>query len=167
MTTQDHDLSKRPEAAGMSGKELLQAMIDGRLPGPAIGKTLSFRLVEVGDGFAVFEGEPGPHVLNPMGTVHGGWALTLIDSAAACACHTLLSAGSLYTTIETKGNLSRPITLDTGRVRAEGRVVSQGRQIISAEARLLSQDGRILAHGTSTIMVLSPRDGTSSPTAQR
>ena len=167
MTTHDHDLSKRPEAAGMSGKELLQAMIDGRLPGPAIGKTLSFRLVEVGDGFAVFEGEPGPHVLNPMGTVHGGWALTLIDSAAACACHTLLPAGSLYTTVETKGNLSRPITLDTGRVRAEGRVVSQGRQIISAEARLLSQDGRILAHGTSTIMVLSPRDGTSSPTTQR
>ncbi len=63
MTTHDHDLSKRPEAAGMSGKELLQAMIDGRLPGPAIGKTLSFQLVEVGDGFAVFEGEPGPHVL--------------------------------------------------------------------------------------------------------
>jgi uncharacterized protein (TIGR00369 family) len=96
-------------------------------------------------------------VLNPMGTVHGGWALTLIDSAAACACHTLLPAGSLYATIETKGNLSRPITLGTGRVRAEGRVISQGRQIISAEAKLLSQDGRILAHGTSTIMVLAAR----------
>src|ERR1700679_1869581 len=103
----------------MSGKELLQARIDGRIPGPAIGKTMSFWLAEVGDGFAVFEGDPGPHVLNPMGTVHGGWALTLIDSAAACAVHTLLPAGSLYTTIETKGNLSRPITLETGRVRAE------------------------------------------------
>jgi uncharacterized protein (TIGR00369 family) len=105
----------------------------------------------------VFEGDPGPHVLNPTGSVHGGWALTLIDSATACAAHTLLPAGSLYTTIETKGNLSRPITLETGRVRAEGRVVSQGRQIISAEAKLLSQDGRVLAHGTSTIMVLTPR----------
>lgn len=167
MTTHDHDLSKHPEAAGMSGKELLQAMIDGRIPGPAIAKTLSFRLVEVGDGFAVFEGEPGPHVLNPTGTVHGGWALTLIDSATGCAAHSLLPAGSRYATIETKGNLSRPITLETGVVRAEGRVVSQGRQIISAEARLLSQDGRILAHGTSTIMVLSPRDGTPSPAAQR
>ncbi len=155
--TNDHDLSKRREAAGMSGKELLQAMIDGRLPGPEMGKTMSIRLVEVGDGFAVFEGDPGPHVLNPMGTVHGGWALTLIDSATACAVHTLLPAGSLYTTIETKGNLSRPITLDTGRVRAEGRVVSQGRQIMSAEAKLLSQDGRVLAHGTSTIMVLAAR----------
>ena len=106
MTTHDHDLSKRPEAAGMNGKELLQAMIDGRLPGPAIGKTLSFRLVEVGDGFAVFEGEPGPHVLSPTGTVHGGWALTLIDSATGCAAHTLLPAGSRYATVETKGNLT-------------------------------------------------------------
>jgi uncharacterized protein (TIGR00369 family) len=157
MTTHDHDLSKHPEAAGMSGKELLQAIIDGRLPGLAIGKTMSFRLVEVGDGFAVFEGEPGPHVLNPNGTVHGGWALTLIDSATGCAAHTLLPAGSRYATIETKGNLSRPITLETGLVRAEGRVVSQGRQIISTEAKLLSRDGRVLAHGTSTIMVLTPR----------
>jgi uncharacterized protein (TIGR00369 family) len=157
MTNNDYDLTKRKEAAGMSGKELLQAVIDGRLPQIPIAETMSFRLVEVGDGFAVFEGDPGPHVLNPTGSVHGGWALTLIDSATACAAHTLLPAGSLYTTIETKGNLSRPITLETGRVRAEGRVVSQGRQIISAEAKLLSQDGRVLAHGTSTIMVLTPR----------
>ena len=157
MTNSDYDLTKRKEAAGMSGKELLQAVIDGRLPQIPIAETMSFRLVEVGDGFAVFEGDPSPHVLNPTGSVHGGWALTLIDSATACAAHTLLPAGSLYTTIETKGNLSRPITLETGRVRAEGRVVSQGRQIISAEAKLLSQDGRVLAHGTSTIMVLTPR----------
>jgi uncharacterized protein (TIGR00369 family) len=156
-TTRHYGLANRQEAAGMSGKELLQAMIDGRLPGPPIAETMSFWLVEVGDGFAVFEGDPGPHVLNPMGGVHGGWALTLIDSATGCAAHSLLPAGVGYATIETKGNLSRPITLDTGRVRAEGRVVSQGRQIISAEARLLSQDGRILAHGTSTIMVLAPR----------
>ncbi|HXN98836.1 MAG TPA: PaaI family thioesterase [Candidatus Acidoferrales bacterium] len=156
-TTRHYGLANRQEAAGMSGKELLQAMIDGRLPGPPIAETMSFWLVEIGDGFAVFEGEPGPHVLNPMGGVHGGWALTLIDSATGCAAHTLLPAGALYATVETKGNLSRPITLQTGRVRAEGRVVSQGRQIISAEAKLLSQDGRILAHGTSTIMVLTPR----------
>jgi uncharacterized protein (TIGR00369 family) len=165
MTTHDYDMSKRPKAAGMSGKELLQAVIDGHLPQIPIGETMSFRLVEVGDGFAAFEGEPGPHVLNPTGSVHGGWALTLIDSATACAAHTLLPAGSLYTTIETKGSLSRPITLETGRVRAEGRVVSQGRQIISAEAKLLSQDGRVLAHGTSTIMVLAPRASPEPPIA--
>jgi uncharacterized protein (TIGR00369 family) len=165
MTTQDHNLANRPEAAGMSGKELLQAVIDGRLPQPPIGKTMSFRLVEVGDGFAAFEGDPGPHVLNPTGTVHGGWALTLIDSATGCAAHSLLPAGSLYTTIETKANFSRPITPDTGRVRAEGRVVSRGRQIISTEARLFSQDGRVLAHGTSTIMVLAPRPAPAPSTS--
>ncbi len=138
----------------MNGKQLLQASIDGRVPQATITKTLSHRLVEVGDGFAVFEGEPGPHMLNPMGTVHGGWALTLIDSAAACACHSLLPPGVSYTTIETKANFSRPIKIDTGRVRVEGRVISQGKQIISAQAQVLSQDGRVLAHGTSTIMVL-------------
>jgi uncharacterized protein (TIGR00369 family) len=163
--TRHYGLADRQEAAGMTGKELLQAMIDGRLPGPPIAETMSFWLVEVSDGFAVFEGDPGPHVLNPMGGVHGGWALTLIDSAAGCAAHSLLPAGVGYATIETKGNLSRPITLNTGRVRAEGRVVSQGRQIISAEAKLLSQDGRILAHGTSTIMVLTPRPAPASPTS--
>ncbi len=155
MTTHHYGVLNLPEAAGMSGKELLQGIIDGRLPQPPIAKILSFRLVEVGDGFAAFEGEPGSDVLNPAGMVHGGWALTLIDSAAACACQSLLPAGSHYTTIETKGNFSRPIKLDTGRVRAEGRVISQGRQIISAEARVLAPDGRVLAHGTSTIIVLA------------
>ncbi|MGA3089570.1 MAG: PaaI family thioesterase [Terriglobales bacterium] len=92
-----------------------------------------------------------------MGTVHGGWALTLIDSAAACACHSLLPAGTTYTTIETKANFSRPITPATGRVRAEGRVIAQGKQIISAQAQILSPEGRVLAHGTSTIMILKGR----------
>ena len=155
MTTYHYGLANPEDAAGMSGKEFLQAITDGRLPQAPISKMLSFWLVEVGDGFAAFEGDPGPHLLNPIGTVHGGWALTLIDSVAACAAHSLLPAGSGYTTIETKGNFSRPITQDTGRVRAEARVVSQGRQIISSEARLLAQDGRVLAHGTSTIMVLA------------
>jgi uncharacterized protein (TIGR00369 family) len=89
-----------------------------------------------------------------MGTVHGGWALTLIDSVAGCAGYSLLPAGVGYATIETKGNFSRPLTADTGRVRAEARVVAQGRQIISAEAHLRDAKGRVLAHGTSTLMVL-------------
>ena len=155
MATRNYGLADPREVAGMSGREMLQAMIEGRLPAPPISQTLKFELVEVGDGFAVFEGEPGAHLLNPLGTVHGGWALTLIDSAAACACHSLLPAGSSYTTIETKCNFSRPIKPDTVRVRVEGRVVSQGRQIMSAQAQLLAQDGRVLAHGTSTIMVFS------------
>ncbi len=141
----------------LSGLEMIQAMIAGDLPGPPIAELMSFALVEAERGRAVFEGMPGPHLLNPLGAVHGGWALTLIDSACGCAGHTLLPAGIGYATVETKANLSRPITKDTGRVRAEGRVVSQGRQIISAEARVLSAEGKVLAHGTSTLMVFAPR----------
>ena len=89
--------------------------------------------------------------------MHGGWALTLIDSAAGCAAHTLLPAGVSYTTIETKANFSRPIAEDRGRVRAEGRAVGRGRRIISCEARVVDAKGRLLAHGTSTLMVLPGR----------
>jgi uncharacterized protein (TIGR00369 family) len=148
-------LAKPEDVTAMSGREVLQAIIDGRLPPPAIAETLSFRLVEVGDGFAVFEGDPGPHLLNPLGTVHGGWALTLIDSAAGCAAHSVLPVGAGYTTVETKANFARPIKPDSGRVRVEGRVITQGRKIISAQAQVLAGDGRVLAHGTSTLIVLA------------
>ena len=152
-------LAKPEDIAGKTGKEILQAIIDGRLPQALISQSLTFWIVEVGDGFAAFEGETGPHLLNPMGTVHGGWALTLIDSVAGCAGHSLLPAGVGYATIETKGNFSRPITSDTGRVRAEARAIAQSRQIISSEARLFDRNGRVLAHGTSTIMVLANSKG--------
>jgi len=150
---QKFGLATREQIAGLSGREFLQAMIDGRLPAPPISQTMSMRLVEVADGFAVFEGEPGPHLLNPLGAVHGGWALTLIDSIAGCAAHSTLPAGVGYASIETKGNFSRPIAPDTGRVRAEGRVVGKGRTIISAEGKIVDSRGRLLAHGTSTLMV--------------
>jgi len=95
--TFSYGVSKPEDVAGKTGRELLQAMIDGALPAPPICETLSFRLVKVGDGFAAFEGEPGRHLLNPMGGVHGGWALTLIDSVGGCAGHSLLPAGLGYT----------------------------------------------------------------------
>jgi uncharacterized protein (TIGR00369 family) len=142
------------QVAGMTGRQVLQALIDGKLPAPPIAQTLSFWLVEVGDGLCVFEGDTGPHLLNPLGIVHGGWVLTLIDSATGCAGHTLLPPGVGYTSVETKANFTRPIKRDTGRVRAEGRVVSRGRQIMTAEARILDAEKRLLAHGTSTLMVL-------------
>ena len=154
MTSYTYGLAKLADVAGMTGRQILQAIIDGRLPQAPISQHLTFWITEVGDGFAVFEGEPGPHLLNPMGGVHGGWALTLIDSVGGCAAHSLLPAAVGYSTIETKGNFSRPITAQTGRVRAEGRVVAQGRQIISAEARILGPDGKVLAHGTTTVLVL-------------
>jgi uncharacterized protein (TIGR00369 family) len=145
------------EMKDLSGLDFLQAMIDGRLPGPPIAEPLGFRLLEVAKGVAIFEGTPGPHLLNPLGSVHGGWALTLIDSACGCALHTELHAGVGYTTVETKVNFTRPIDPDAGPVRCEGRVLSHGRQIGTAEARLLSADGKLLAHGTSTLIILHPR----------
>ena len=155
---QDRDTIASPqEVAGFTGLELLEALIAGRVPGPTIGKTLGFRLVEVSPGAAVFEAEMGPHLLNPLGTVHGGIALTLVDSAAGCAVHTTLPAGTGYTTVETKVNFTAAIRADAGTIRAEGRVVAQGRQICTAEARVLSPGGKLLAHGTSTLMILQPR----------
>lgn len=157
MSELHYGVAVTPETATLSGRELLQAIVAGRLPNPPISRTMSFWLVEVGEGFAAFEGEPGAGLLNPMGGVHGGWALTLIDSAAGCAAHSLLAAGSGYTTTETRGTLTRAITPETGRVRAEGRVVHAGRQIITAEVRVTDLRGRLLAHGGSTLLVLAPR----------
>jgi uncharacterized protein (TIGR00369 family) len=141
----------------LPGREVLQAVLDGKLPPATISTTLDFDLVEVGEGVAVFEGRTGPHILNPQGTVHGGWALTLIDSATGCAAHSLLPAGVSYSTLSTQANFTRPITADAGRVRCEGRVVNAGRQIITAEATVKDEAGRLLAHGVSTLMVLQPR----------
>lgn len=162
-TAHSPEAGKREAPAGMTGREFMQAMIDGKIPPPSIAQTLSFSLVEIGDGHAVFEGETGPHLLNPLGTVHGGWVLTLIDSATGCAAHAMLPAGFGITTIETKVNFTRPILKDTGRVRTEAHVVVRGRQIITAEARVLDARGRVLAHGTSTIMVVANKaDGGSA-----
>ncbi len=148
-----YGMANPAEVAGMTGREMLQAMIDRKIPAPPIAQTLNFWIVEVGDGFCVFEGETKPDFLNPLGTIHGGWALTLIDTVTGVAGHTLLPAGVGYTTVETKANFTRAIRPDTGRVRAEGRAVTRGRQIISAEGRILDSEGRVLAHGTSTLLV--------------
>src|SRR4029453_15724028 len=104
-------------AVGQSGLEFLRAMIAGELPAAPIGKHIGFRLAEVERGRAVFEGETGPHLLNPLGAVHGGFALTLIDSACGWAVHTELEAGIGYTTVETKVNFVRPIAADGGTIR--------------------------------------------------
>ena len=146
-----------PDISTLSGRDLLQRGIDGALPLATMAVALNFRLVEVGDGTAVFEGEPGAGHLNPLGSVHGGWALALIDSACGCAAHSTLDAGVGYATVETKVNFTRPIRPDGSTLRTEGRVVSRGRTIITTEARILDAAGRLLAHGTSTLMVLGSR----------
>ncbi|MBI3439597.1 MAG: PaaI family thioesterase [Proteobacteria bacterium] len=141
---------------GLSGLEAMRALIAGKFPPPSITETLGFTLAEVDDGRAVFVGKPSDRVLNPLGIVHGGWALTLIDSCAGCAAHTTLPAGVGYTTVETKVNFVRAIQHDTGELRAEGVVVARGRTIITAEGKLTDTRGRLYAHGTSTLLVLRP-----------
>ncbi|HEV2816472.1 MAG TPA: PaaI family thioesterase [Allosphingosinicella sp.] len=150
-------MSTFDEIKGLTGLEMLRAMLAEELPAAPIGGTMGFRLVEVDEGRALFEGIPNPGLLNPLGAVHGGWALTLIDSACGCAVHTELDAGTGYTTVETKVNFTRPIAPDGGPVRCEGRVLSRGRQIATAEAFLRSAEGKLLAHGTSTLIILPMR----------
>jgi uncharacterized protein (TIGR00369 family) len=157
MAEPTYGVADREVFATLGGLQLLEKMIAGELPAPPIARTLGFTLAEVGEGRAVFEGSPSEALLNPLGSVHGGWALTLIDSATGCAVHTTLPAGTGYTTVETKVNFTRRIPADGGRVRCEGQVVSRGRQIATAEARLLGADGKLLAHGTSTLIILPPR----------
>jgi uncharacterized protein (TIGR00369 family) len=146
----------REQMMAMSGIDMLRAMIAGELPAPPIAQVLGFELVAVDKGRAVFEGAAGPHLLNPLGSVHGGYALTLIDSAAGCALHTELEAGIGYTTVETKANFVRPVPEDGRPVRCEGQVVSRGRTIATSEAYLRTGDGKLLAHGTSTLIILRP-----------
>jgi uncharacterized protein (TIGR00369 family) len=140
-------------AATMSGLELLQGMIAGRFPGPPIMQLIGFQPVEVEHGRAVFAGTPAYKHYNPLGTVHGGYAATLLDSCMGCSVHTTLPKGTGYITLEFKVSLVRPITADTGPVRAEGKVVSSGRRVATAEGRLTDAGGRLLAHATTTCLV--------------
>ena len=141
-------------AVGRSGLELLRDMFAGKLPPPPIAATMGLRGVEVDDGRAVFEGEPGEHLYNPIGSVHGGFAMALLDSAMGCAIHTTLLAGERYTTLEVKTNFVRPITVDTGTVRCEGVVVHRGGTVATAEVRLYAAgSGKLLAHGSTTCLI--------------
>ncbi|AVS81512.1 aromatic compound catabolic protein [Paracidovorax avenae] len=144
----------RPEqAAGRNGLELMQAMLRGEVPYPPIAQTLDFLLISVGDGSAVFQGRPGTAHLNPMNGVHGGWFATLLDSALGCAVHTRMPPGRGYTTAELSINLVKGLTPRVPRVRAEGRVLHCGRQLATAEARLMGADGTLYAHATTTCLV--------------
>lgn len=141
------------QLAGRSGLDIMRAMLRGELPYPPIAKTLDFALLEVDEGRALFQGTPGAAHLNPMGTMHGGWYATLLDSALGCAVHTMMPAGRGYTTAELGVNLVRAIGSKAPRVRAEGKVIHCGRQLATAEARLFGPDGTLYAHATTTCLV--------------
>ena len=137
----------------MSGLDFLSAIASGKLPQPPIAETLGFRLAEVERGRAVFLGTPARAHMNPLGTIHGGYAGTLLDSCMACSVQSTLELGFGYTTLEYKVHLVRPMTEATGPVRAEGRVVHAGRRAATAEGRITDTKGAVLAHGTTTCLV--------------
>jgi uncharacterized protein (TIGR00369 family) len=130
-------------------------MFDGSLPPPPIAITMGITGFEAGAGKAAFTGEAGEFLYNPIGVVHAGFAMTILDSAMGCAVHTTLAVGERYTTVETKVNFVRPITDETGPVRCEGVVVHRGGRVATAEGKLFSQgSGKLLAHGTTTCLVI-------------
>jgi len=138
--------------AGLNGLDQLRAlMASGRKPGILV--SLDFELVEVDFGKAVFAGKPGEHAYNPLGTVHGGYAATLLDSACGCAVHSRLTEKQAYTTLELKTSYHKAMTKHTGLVRAEGTVLTLGRRAAFAEARLIDAEGRLYASATSTLLI--------------
>jgi uncharacterized protein (TIGR00369 family) len=139
--------------AGLDGLSQLRAlMASGRKPGIMVA--LDFDFVEVDTGKAVFAGVPDEHAYNPIGTVHGGYTAALLDSACGCAVHSRLTAAQAYTTLELKVAYHRPITKETGMVRAEGLVLSFGRRVAFAEAKLTDAQGKLYASATSTLLVI-------------
>jgi uncharacterized protein (TIGR00369 family) len=138
-----------------SGLQVMRAIADGTLPPPPVARLMDFSIVEVEHGRAVFAVEPAEWMYNPIGSVHGGIAATLLDSCMGCAVHSTLEAGVGYTTADLHVRYIRAMSTSTGRVLAEGRVVHGGRRMASAEGRLITEDGEtLLAHGTTGCVIL-------------
>ena len=146
-------VATREQMAGLTGLQQMQLLLDGKAPAPPISETLDFALIEVAHGRAIFQGKPSPRLLNPLGTVHGGWYATLLDSAVGCAVHTAMPIGRAYTTLELKLNIVKGISLKVPLVRAEGYTVHVGRQTATAEGRLYGADGTLYAHASTTCLV--------------
>lgn len=146
-------LASPEQIHGKTGLQVMQAMLIGKMPYPYIADTLDFSLLEVSEGRAVFQGTPQLKHYNPLGTVHGGWYATLLDSALGCAVHTMMPAGRGYTTAELSVNIVRAASFKTGPLRAIGTVIHCGRQMATAEARIVGPDGKLYAHATTTCLV--------------
>jgi uncharacterized protein (TIGR00369 family) len=143
-----------PDLLGASsGLEFLRGIIDGKYPVPPIADLVGFTLTEVDFGRVVFQSTPEFKHYNPLGTVHGGYAATLLDFCMGCCVHSTLPVGVGYTTLEFKVTLIRAITAETGPVAAEGRILNAGRRAATAEGRLTDAKGRLLAHATTTCLV--------------
>lgn len=143
------------KARTLDGIDVFREVLAGRMPAPPIAQSLGFELSEIEPGRAVFAYQPVYDHYNPLGTVHGGVAATLLDSAMGCAVHSTLKAGHGFTTLEIKVNYVRAMTDKTSRVRAEGKVVSAGSRVATAEGKLIDAAGRLLAHGTTTCLIFA------------
>jgi uncharacterized protein (TIGR00369 family) len=146
-------VAKPEQIAGKNGLELMQAMLRGEIPYPTISVTMDFALVSVSLGEAIFQGTPNAKHLNPMGTVHGGWYATLLDSAVGCAVHTMMPPGRGYTTAELSINLVRGAVAGKEPLRAIGKVLHCGKQLATAEGRIVDASGKLYAHATTTCLV--------------
>jgi uncharacterized protein (TIGR00369 family) len=140
----------------MSGIQYLKALQSGELPPPPIAVLIGMEIAEVSEGRVVFTAEPAEYHYNPLGTVHGGIAATLLDSAMGCAVQSVLPFGTGYTTLELKVNYLRPMTSTTGVVYCEGKVLHVGGRIATAEGRLTDASGKLYAHGTTTCILMRP-----------
>ena len=147
----------------ISGIEYLKALQTGELPPPPIAVLMDMWITEVSEGRVVFAAEPAEYHYNPLGTVHGGFTATLLDSALGCVVQSMLPAGTGYTTVELKVNYLRPITTKTGMVYCEGKIIYVGGRIATAEGRLTDAEGKLYAHGTTTCIIMRP----SSPAETR
>jgi uncharacterized protein (TIGR00369 family) len=145
--------ARADQLAGRTGLEVFEAIFSGELPRPPIGDTLDFVPIHIEYGAAVFQGRPRQRHYNPLGTVHGGWFATLLDSAVGCAVHSTLPVGRGYTTLELKLNIVRALTDAVPLVRAEGKVLHTGRQVATAEGRIVGPDGKLYAHATTTCLI--------------
>jgi uncharacterized protein (TIGR00369 family) len=137
----------------MDGLTLIKGLMEGRFPAPPISEVLGFDVAEAEFGRVVFSYTPVSGHYNPLGTVHGGIAATLLDSVMGCCIHTTLKAGIGYTTVEIKVNYVRAMTDKTGPVRVEGKVINVGSRIATSEGRLTDASGKLLAHGTTTCLL--------------
>ena len=147
------------QASALSGLETLRLVISGELPQPPMARLMDIRLIEVENGKAVFGSTPDEYHYNPLGSVHGGFGATLLDSAMGCAVHSTLNAGDAYTTLELKINFLRPLTHTTGAVRGIGTVVYSGRTTALAEGRLEDASGKLYAFATSTCLIRRKDEG--------
>ena len=143
----------RDEIIALSGLEIFQGIFEGRFPSPPIGDTLDFIPIQIALGFAIFQGRPQPEHYNPLGTVHGGWFCTILDSAMGCAVHSTLRPKKAYTTLELKVNMVRALTQAVSLVRAEAKVIHVGRQVATAEGRIVDAEGKVYGHATTTCMI--------------